>query len=195
MLTTAHGADAALLTAEELADELRLDEETLQLLFGVALLRRGFAGAGADVAALEEAGIDFVIGDSDEPCRVGERLLALPIVVCEADELETALRTARAGVEMGAKIVGADALAAELTPPWLRRSPLPPTELPAALTALAQLGQWCVSAFGLRHRAGRRGGGAGRGGLEARALSRACAGAAGAAARPGGVAARLVGRV
>ncbi|MCU1280438.1 MAG: hypothetical protein JWM53_3984, partial [bacterium] len=117
MLTTAHGADAALLSVEELADELRLDEETLQLVFGVTLERRGFAGAVAEVAALEEAGIDFVIGDADEPCRLGERLMALPITCVDSfAEAEAALR---ALIGEGAEIVAAPAWAAALTPPWL----------------------------------------------------------------------------
>ncbi|MGZ3428802.1 MAG: hypothetical protein ACXVCV_19245 [Polyangia bacterium] len=149
MLTTAHAADAALLTAEELADELRLNEETLQLLFGVALDRRGFAGAVADVAALEQAGIDFVIGDADEPCRLGERLMALPIAC--VDSLEAAEAALGALVDGGTEIVAAPAWAAGLTPPWLPAAALPAREpVPAALQALAQLGQWCVSAFGLR---------------------------------------------
>ena len=80
LVTTAHGADAALLGDDELADELRLDEETLQLVFGVALDRRGFAGADADVAALERAGVDFVVGDVEAPLRIGERLLVIPTV-------------------------------------------------------------------------------------------------------------------
>ena len=78
LLTCAHGADATLLGDDELADELRLDEETLQLVFGVALDRRGFAGACGDAAALERAGIDFVVGDVGEPRRIGERLLVIP---------------------------------------------------------------------------------------------------------------------
>jgi hypothetical protein len=149
MLTTAHAADAALLTAEELADELRLDEETLQLVFGVALERRGFAGAVADVAALEEAGIDFVIGDADEPCRLGERLMALPIVC--VDSFEAAEAALRALADGGAELVAAPAWAAGLTPPWLPAADPPaPAPVPAALEALAQLGQWCAGAFGLR---------------------------------------------
>jgi hypothetical protein len=47
LLTTAHRAEAALLSAEELADELRLDEEALQLVLGVTAERRGFDGAAA----------------------------------------------------------------------------------------------------------------------------------------------------
>ena len=137
MLTCAHGAEPSLLAADELADELRLDEETLQLVFGVALERRGFAGAVADVPALEEAGVDFVAGDGDEPRRVGERLVALPTVTCGAIE--------------GVQVVGATAWAAELTPPWLPAGAAPAAvEPPAALRALATLGEWCVGAFGLR---------------------------------------------
>jgi hypothetical protein len=149
MLTTAHGADAALLGPEELADELRLDEETLQLVFGVALERRGFAGAGAEVAALEEAGIDFVIGGDDEPCRLGERLMALPIICVETiAEAETALA---ALIDGGAEILAAPSWAAGLTPPWLETGEAPArVEVPAALRALAELGQWCAAAFGLR---------------------------------------------
>jgi hypothetical protein len=150
MLTTAHGCEAALLTPEELADELRLDEETLQLLFGVTPLRRGFAGAFADAAALEEAGVDFVVGDGAEPCRLGERLMALPIAVCDAAALEDAEWVAKEQRDEGARVVGADAWAAELTPPWLMRGALEPTEVPAALRALADLGAWCLAAFGVR---------------------------------------------
>ena len=143
MLTCAHGADAALLGADELADELRLDEETLQLVFGAAPERRGFCGTVADVAALEQAGVDFVAADGGEPRRVGERLIALPLVTLDALE--------RAQAE-GARTVGAAAWAAELTPPWLPAGALPAQEeAPAALRALAALGDWCVAAFGLRH--------------------------------------------
>jgi hypothetical protein len=149
MLTTAHGAEAALLTAEELADELRLDEETLQLLFGVALERRGFAGTVADVAALEEAGIDFVIGDADEPRRLGERLMALPITCVDSiEEAEAALGRI---VDEGAEMIAAPAWAAGLTPPWLPVGDAPDeVEVPRALRALGELGQWCAQAFGLR---------------------------------------------
>src|ERR1700761_8223419 len=52
-LTTAHRSSPSLLTEAELADELRLDEELLQALFGVTLSPRGFAGI-ADVNALEQ---------------------------------------------------------------------------------------------------------------------------------------------
>ena len=176
MLTTAHAADATLLTAEELADELRLDEETLQLVFGVALERRGFAGAVADVAALEEAGIDFVIGDADEPCRLGERLMALPIVCVDSiAEAEAALR---ALAEEDASVVAAPAWAAALTPPWLPAGEPPSTDAPpAAGAALAPGGQWWAAAFGLRG-----GPGVAPAGLGAAAWARA----AGVAARVGG---------
>jgi hypothetical protein len=143
MLTTAHGAEAALLRGDELADELRLDEETLQLLYGVTLERRGFVGAG-ETAALEEAGIDFVIGDGDEPYRVGERLIALPIVVVDVDGLEQAARG------LGAPATSPAAWAAELTPPWLRCRAPAGADVPEALRALAALGEWCAAAFGLR---------------------------------------------
>jgi hypothetical protein len=136
LLTTVHGGDARLLGAEELADELRLDEEMLQLLFGVAAARRGFAGE-ADAVALEQAGIDFVLGDGDEPVRIGERLLALPCL--GADD-------ARDGVE----IVAPDGWAAELTPPWLPRVEQAIDAPPETLAALATLTGWCVDAFGLR---------------------------------------------
>jgi hypothetical protein len=140
VLTCAHGADASLLSADELADELRLDEETLQLVFGAAPERRGFDGRVADVAALEEAGVDFVLDeDADEPMRVGARLVALPAVT-DARERDD-----------GARIVGAPAWAAELTPPWLPVADAAVgDEAPAALRALAALGSWCASAFGLR---------------------------------------------
>jgi hypothetical protein len=143
MLTTAHAADASLLGAEELADELRLDEETLQLLFGATFERRGFVGDG-DVAALEQAGIDFVIGGADEPCRVGERLIALPITVVDVEHLQ---ETARG---LGARVVTATAWAAELTPPWLPQVEPARVAVPDTLRALAALGEWCASAFGLR---------------------------------------------
>jgi hypothetical protein len=140
VLCCAHGGDAALLGSDELADELRLDEETLQLLFGVAFDRRGFAGAIENVVALEEAGVDFVLGDVQKPTRVGERLVVLPVVTPDA--------IADVG---GAPIVAAPAWAAELTPPWVPPGERPcEDEAPAALRALAQLGEWCVAAFGLR---------------------------------------------
>jgi hypothetical protein len=141
LVTTAHGGDAALLGDDELADELRLDEETLQLVFGVALDRRGFAGTGGDVAALERAGVDFVVGDVEAPERLGERLLVLPTVTGNAcDDIA------------GHEIVSATAWAAELTPPWVAAGePAAVDGPPAALRALAALGEWCVAAFGLRH--------------------------------------------
>lgn len=146
MLTTAHASEAALLGADELGDELRLDEETMQLLFGAAFERRGFVGS-AEPAALEVAGIDFVIGDGDEPCRIGERLIALPITVVEVDGIEAA---ARALVASGARVAAAAAWAAELTPPWLPRGEAERSEMPEALRALAALGEWCGGAFGLK---------------------------------------------
>ena len=142
LVTTAHGADAALLGDDELADELRLDEETLQLVFGVALDRRGFAGAGAGVAALERAGVDFVVGDVEAPLRIGERLLVIPTVTGDA-------------FDDGDEIVSAAAWATELTPPWVAAGNAPvAADPPAALRALAALGEWCVGAFGLRHAPG-----------------------------------------
>jgi hypothetical protein len=151
LLTTAHRAEAALLSAEELADELRLDEEALQLVLGVTAERRGFDGAGGDVAALEEAGIDFVLGEGDAPCRVGERLVALPAVSLDAAALDAAAARLTALVSRGARVVGADAWAAELTPPWLPEGARATAQpMPPALCALAQLGGWCVDAFGLR---------------------------------------------
>ncbi len=149
MLTCAHGAAASLLTAEELMDELRLDEETLQLVLGVALERRGFCGAFADPAALEQAGIDFVVGGGDQPRRVGERLMALPMAACES--LEEAEQQVRALVAGGAHMVAASAWAAQLNPPWLTPGERPVRdEAPVALRALAELGRWCLGAFGLR---------------------------------------------
>lgn len=137
-LACAHAADATLLDEQELADELRLDEEMLQLVFGVELLRRGFAGV-ADAGALERAGVDYVFGDGDQPVRVGERLVMLPS--CNA--------TDGAGGE-GVDFVAADAWAAELTPPWLpRAAPIAPSPS-LALTALAGVTGWCVDAFGMR---------------------------------------------
>ena len=142
MLTCAHGGDASLLAADELADELRLDEETLQLVFGATFERRGFAGAAADVAALEQAGVDFVAVEDGEPRRVGERLVALPMATLDAIEDEDA---------EGARILAAPAWAAQLTPPWLPAGALPSLEAPPpALQALADLGAWCVAAFGLK---------------------------------------------
>ncbi|HEY2743205.1 MAG TPA: hypothetical protein VGL86_01225 [Polyangia bacterium] len=150
MLACAHGAEAALLGREELADELRLAEETLQLVFGVALERRGFVGAAADVTALEEAGVDFVIGDDAEPCRIGERLMALPVAVCDARAIEDAEWIVRMHADAGERVVGADAWAAMLTPPWLMRGERTAETPPAALRALAALGDWVAGAFGLR---------------------------------------------
>jgi hypothetical protein len=150
MLACAHGADAALLTREELADELRLDEEALQLAFGVVMQRRGFAGAAADVAALEQAGVDFVIGDDAEPCRLGERLMALPIGTCDARAIDDAEWILRTHADAGERVVGADAWAAELTPPWLMRGEATAAVPPLALRALGALGAWCEEAFGLR---------------------------------------------
>jgi len=150
MLTCAHGAEAGLLTREELADELRLDEETLQLVFGVTLERRGFAGAVADVEALEAAGVDFVVGDDTEPCRLGERMMALPIAVCHVRATEDAEWIVRTHAEAGERVVGADAWAATLTPPWLMRGELTAEAPPMALQALCALGDWCLGAFGLR---------------------------------------------
>lgn len=151
MLTTAHGADAALLTADELADELRLDEETLQALFGVTMERRGFVGTAA-AAALEQAGIDFVVGDGDEPCRVGERLMALPLLELDLERLtiDEVERELRAIVDAGLTVVGADTLAATLTPPWLGSGVGRQPSVPPLLTALAELTGWCIDAFGVR---------------------------------------------
>jgi hypothetical protein len=153
ILTTAHGAEAMLLGADELADELRLDEETLQALFGVALERRGFAGI-ADVAALEQAGIDFVVDDGAEPRRVGERLMALPALSFDLahvalDEIEEAL------AEIDGEVVAAEVLAAKLTPPWLPEGAVESAAAEAdavapSLQALAELTGWCVDAFGLK---------------------------------------------
>jgi hypothetical protein len=141
LVCCAHGAEATLLGEEELADELRLDEETLQLVFGVTFERRGYAGAIVEVAALEQAGVDFVVGDVAEPRRIGERLVILPAVTPDAiDAID------------GTAIVAAPSWAAELTPPWLDVTDAPIAgELPAALRALAALGDWCLAAFGLRH--------------------------------------------
>jgi hypothetical protein len=85
----AHHASAALLSAEELVDELRLDEEWVRERLGApAPLRRGAltparAVEERDVAALEAAGIDFVLcapaAPRFEAFRVGERLVALPL--------------------------------------------------------------------------------------------------------------------
>jgi hypothetical protein len=138
VLCCAHGGDAALLGSDELADELRLDEETLQLLFGVALERRGFAGASEHVVALEEAGVDFVLGEVQQPTRVGERLIVLPTVTTDA-------------VGDADAIVAAPAWAAELTAPWVPAGERPDADAPPpVLRALAELGEWCVAAFGLR---------------------------------------------
>jgi hypothetical protein len=148
ILTAAHGAEAALLGADELADELRLDEEMLQLVFGVTLLRRGFHGL-ADVRALERAGVDFVLGSDEEPRRVGDRLMALPVVSLDAawpDDAEPALCELREG----ATVLGADSWAAELTPSWLPPSTLARVTPPTALLALAELSGWCIDAFGIR---------------------------------------------
>jgi hypothetical protein len=109
------------------------------LVFGVALDRRGFGGTGGDAAALERAGVDFIVGDVEEPLRIGERLLMIPTVTGD-------------GCDAGHEIVSATAWAAELTPPWVAAGEPPVVDgPPAALRALAALGEWCVAAFGLRH--------------------------------------------
>jgi hypothetical protein len=148
-----HGAAPALLTPTELGDELRLDEELVQLLLGVSPARRGLVGS-ADVDVLEQAGIDFVLAPpSAPPLRVGERLLALPALQLDGaaldpdgDAVSAAITELRDG---GWAIAGADAIAAELTPPWLERGALAADALPPALAALASLTGWCVDAFGL----------------------------------------------
>lgn len=151
LLTTAHRASPALLSAAELADELRLDEELLQALFGVTLSPRGFAGV-AEVAALEQAGVDYVLADADvEPERVGERLIALPALRWALASLDLVVATetiARLRAE-GVELVGADELAASLTAPWLAVGEPETEEVPASLRALAELTGWCLDAFGL----------------------------------------------
>ncbi|MDB4964760.1 MAG: hypothetical protein JWN44_449 [Myxococcales bacterium] len=149
ILTTAHGAEAALLGADELADELRLDEETLQALFGVALERRGFCGR-ADVATLEQAGIDFILDDVDEPCRVGERMIALPAWQFDLNRTSCDQIAGELEAMEQDDIVGAEALAANLTPPWLPEGECDSRAVPPSLAALAELTGWCVDAFGLR---------------------------------------------
>jgi len=73
-----------------------------------------------------------------KPTRVGERLVVLPVTT-----------EALAGDTAG--IVAAPAWAAELTPPWVPPGERPcADDAPAALRALAQLGEWCMAAFGLR---------------------------------------------
>jgi hypothetical protein len=140
VLSCAHGGEAALFGADELADELRLNEETLQLVFGATFERRGFSGAADNVVALEEAGVDFVLGDVATPVRVGERLLVLPVTEATPDDASG-----------GVHIVAAPAWAAELTPPWVPAGERPDAgESPPALRALAELGEWCMAAFGLR---------------------------------------------
>lgn len=146
-LTTAHGAAPALLSAEELVDELRLDEEALQLLFGAVAERRGVVDP-AEATALEQAGIDFVLDDgADEPHRIGERLIALPSL-----RIDVAARPieelARELSEL--EIVSADGWAAQLTPPWLPWIAPTLDAPPATAVALANLTGWCVDAFGLR---------------------------------------------
>ena len=151
LLTTAHRASPALLDAAELADELRLDEELLQSLFGVTLSPRGFAGV-ADVAALELAGVDYVLADADvEPHRVGERLIALPALRWSLASLDlvVALETIDRLHAEGIALVGADELAASLTAPWLPLAAGEHEEVPASLRALADLTGWCLDAFGL----------------------------------------------
>src|SRR5262249_56880449 len=77
-------------------------------------------------------------------------LMALPIGVCDARAIEDAEWIARTHADAGEHIIGADAWAAELTPPWLMRGELTAEVPPLALRALAALGAWCASAFGLR---------------------------------------------
>ncbi len=151
LLTTAHRASPALLDAAELADELRLDEELVQSLFGVTLSPRGFAGV-ADVAALEQAGVDYVLANPDvEPQRVGERLIALPALRWSLSTLDlvVALETIDRLRAEGFTLVGADELAASLTAPWLPRGAAETEAVPASLRALAALTGWCLDAFGL----------------------------------------------
>ncbi|HEX4458335.1 MAG TPA: hypothetical protein VIA18_10220 [Polyangia bacterium] len=151
LLTTAHRASPALLAAAELADELRLDEELVQSLFGVTLSPRGFVGV-ADVAALEQAGVDFVLAHADvEPQRVGERLIALPSLRWSLSTLDlvVALETIDRLQSEGVAIVGADELAASLTAPWLTRGEPETEDVPASLRALADVTGWCLDAFAL----------------------------------------------
>jgi hypothetical protein len=151
LLTTAHRASPALLNGAELADELRLDEELLQSLFSVTLSPRGFAGV-AEVAALEQAGVDFVLTHADvEPERVGERLIALPALRWSLSTLDlvVALETIDRLRGDGVTIVGADEFAASLTAPWLRQGAPETEDVPASLRALADLTGWCLDAFAL----------------------------------------------
>ena len=150
--TTAHGCEPELLGEDELEDELRLDEETLPLALGALPPRRRGCDGLTGAARLERAGVDFVLIDGGAPCRVGDRLIALPVVreAATADGLAAAERAAREALGDGATLVTADALAETLTPPWLPRRTIEVPRPPAALRALAALTGWCRDAYGVR---------------------------------------------
>ncbi len=128
LYTPAHRAPSALLSPDELADELRLNEECVHGLLGAPLpTRRGvlFSAGEIDprlVPTVEERGVDFTLcprgavkaGDasydySHRPFRVGERLIALPLhdapLPPDRDASVVAIRNVLAGAPAGSVVV------------------------------------------------------------------------------------------
>jgi hypothetical protein len=157
----AHGSDARLLDAAELADELRLADEVLRSLGAEPTEKRGFVGQG-DADALEQASIDFVLGKVGIPTRIGERLIALPyenehavIVRVDGDDaaaLAKAMARVEALVKGGAELVPVGRLADKLTPPWMERTISHSQAASPAARSIVRACRWLCAAFGL-HRA------------------------------------------
>jgi hypothetical protein len=83
--------------------------------------------------------------------RVGTRLVAIPALQLDAATLDAgavtdAIARLRAA---GADVVGADTIAASLTPHWLPEGAVRAEAPPPAVQALATLTGWCCDAFGL----------------------------------------------
>ena len=92
-------------------------------VFGVTLERRGFAGTVADVEALEQAGVDFVVGDDVEPVSARRAADGAAGRRCAAwrasEDAEWIVRMHDGGGR--ARRRRRARWAAELTPPWLMR--------------------------------------------------------------------------
>jgi hypothetical protein len=154
----AHDSDPSLLSAEELVDEIRLNENALHQIVGAPAPERRVVVLPSvvddeAVAALEAHGVDALVLPKapDEPCRVGERLVLLSGVdLIELDGMEAGDLARLAFAERKRmNLYSLDELQYDITPPWLPRiEPGAPERAERRGAPIAAVWGWLADALG-----------------------------------------------